>query len=294
LSPKKDLESDIDLLLAPLAAKYSAFYAFYRLDSTNSLGHEFILYSYINDQTASVRDKMLYASTLSTIKTAFGGGHISRELVVSAPEELTLAGFKEQKRMDEIDGPLTENELIKREIKQLETASVITKHETVPGLSFPLTSGAAGALRNFSSGEFDYVQLCIDTDKEEISVSLSERLNGSAHALQSKISTASPNYHLFNFSYKHNGKSLKKQCFIYSIPTGAEIPIKEKMLYASCKASFVAALSNFGLKSDEFLSIEIDGPSEVSEEALISQLHPDLSPTKKAQSKQDSSCCTLQ
>lgn len=54
--------------------------------------------------------------------------------MVSAPEELTLAGFKEQKRMDEIDGPLTENELIKREIKQLETASVITKHETVPGL----------------------------------------------------------------------------------------------------------------------------------------------------------------
>lgn len=53
------------------------------------------------------------------------------------------------------------------------------------------------------------------------------------------------------------------------------------MLYASCKASFVAALSNFGLKSDEFLSIEIDGPSEVSEEALISQLHPDLTPTKK-------------
>ena len=68
LSPKKDLESDFDLLLAPLAEKYAAFYAFYRLDSTNALGFEFILYSYINDQSASVRDKMLYASTLSTIK----------------------------------------------------------------------------------------------------------------------------------------------------------------------------------------------------------------------------------
>ena len=109
-------------------------------------------------------------------------------------------------------------------MQMLNYVTVITVLITL--LSFPLTSGAAGALRNFSCGEFDYVQLCIDTDKEEISVSLSERLNGSAHALQSKISTASPNYHLFNFSYKHNGKSLKKQCFIYSIPTGAEIPIK--------------------------------------------------------------------
>lgn len=65
---------------------------------------------------------------------AFGGGHISRELIVSTADELTFAGYSEQLRLDQVDGPLTENELIKREIKELETTSIIARHETVPGL----------------------------------------------------------------------------------------------------------------------------------------------------------------
>ena len=46
------------------------------------------------------------------------------------------------------------------------------------------------------------------------------------------------------------------------------------MLYASCKASFVSALGNFGIQNENLLSIEIDGPSEVSQQALISHIHP--------------------
>ena len=53
------------------------------------------------------------------------------------------------------------------------------------------------------------------------------------------------------------------------------------MLYASCKAAFTSALSNFNLKSDDLLSIEVDGPGEVSEEALVSQIHPEVVETKK-------------
>jgi len=45
------------------------------------------------------------------------------------------------------------------------------------------------------------------------------------------------------------------------------------MLYASCKASFVSALGNF-IQNENLLSIEIDGPSEVSQQALISHIHP--------------------
>ena len=70
LKPKSDFESDLDSLLAPLATNHECFYCFYRLDSKNSLGYEFILYSFIND-SAPVRSKMIYASTLSTVKVMF-------------------------------------------------------------------------------------------------------------------------------------------------------------------------------------------------------------------------------
>ena len=53
---------------------------------------------------------------------------------MSTPAELSLSGFIEQLEMDKVDGPLTENEQIKREIKELETTSITARHETVPGL----------------------------------------------------------------------------------------------------------------------------------------------------------------
>lgn len=70
------------------------------------------------------------------------------------------------------------------------------------------------------------MQLSIDTDQEEIVSNKSENLNGDAARLQENISSKNPNYHLFHFSYRLKGKQMKKKCFIYSIPTEAEIPIK--------------------------------------------------------------------
>ena len=67
LGPKKTWQEDFDVQLAPLTESNPCFYAFYRLDSKSSLGYEFILFSFISE-TAAVRDKMIYASTLSTVK----------------------------------------------------------------------------------------------------------------------------------------------------------------------------------------------------------------------------------
>jgi len=67
LAPKKKWEEDFDEQLAPLTESNPCFYAFYRLDSKSSLGYEFILFSFISE-TAAVRDKMIYASTLSAVK----------------------------------------------------------------------------------------------------------------------------------------------------------------------------------------------------------------------------------
>ena len=68
-------------------------------------------------------------------QTKFGSGHIKRELSVSQPEELTAEGYRKQVAQDEVAAPLTESEILKNEIKQLEvSSSVTTRTETVPGL----------------------------------------------------------------------------------------------------------------------------------------------------------------
>lgn len=54
-------------------------YIFYRFDTTNSLGYEWLLLSWSPD-SAPVRHKMLYASTKATLKQEFGSAHIKDEM----------------------------------------------------------------------------------------------------------------------------------------------------------------------------------------------------------------------
>ena len=53
-------------LVLPLHSQYPV-----RLDSKNAMGFDYVFVSYSPDY-ANVRDKMIYASTRATLKTAFG------------------------------------------------------------------------------------------------------------------------------------------------------------------------------------------------------------------------------
>lgn len=50
-----------------------------RLDAKTPLGYAWLLISWIPD-SATIRQKMLYASTKATLKTEFGSAHITEEI----------------------------------------------------------------------------------------------------------------------------------------------------------------------------------------------------------------------
>ena len=159
---------------------------------------------------------------------------------------MTSDGYKGQVELDNVAAPLTESEILKNEIKSLEvTSSVNTRTETVPGLryvfdrllwfifiyfSFKLESSAADALRDYSNNKVDYVKFEIDTTQEIIRSLNSEKFKGNTEKLQEKVSTSTPNYHLFKFKYNHQSKEQTKNIFIYSIPSEVQIPIKVSLL----------------------------------------------------------------
>lgn len=55
------------------------FQLIYRLDAKTPLGFAWLLISWIPD-SATIRQKMLYASTKATLKTEFGSAHITEEI----------------------------------------------------------------------------------------------------------------------------------------------------------------------------------------------------------------------
>ncbi|XP_037582836.2 twinfilin-like [Dermacentor silvarum] len=110
----------------------------------------------------------------------------------------------------------------------------------------------------------------IDPAKEEINLEV--RDNVTVDRLAQRVPRDHPRYHLFLFPHKHQGEKFKSIVFIYSI-AGSECPIKERMLYSSCKLPLVDTIeTQVGVPITK--KVEIDDPSELNEAFLIDQLHP--------------------
>ncbi len=70
--------------MLPVIEEDHPCFLLYRLDTKNTFGYDFILITYTPD-FAHVREKMTYASTRSTLKTAFGLQYITAEVFGTVP-----------------------------------------------------------------------------------------------------------------------------------------------------------------------------------------------------------------
>ncbi len=70
---------------------------FYRLDEKINTGYTWLFITWSPD-FAAVKQKMLYASTKSTLKQEFGAGQVKDELFGTARDEVSLEGYLKHQR----------------------------------------------------------------------------------------------------------------------------------------------------------------------------------------------------
>jgi len=250
-------------------------YILFRTDELDgSNGYKWVLISWSPD-SASVRFKMLYASTKATLKKDFGSGHISDDYYANTMEEVTLSGYKRHLASEKAPQPLTRAEEELNEVKASEhrtEISIETKHQTVGGIAFPLTKAAVASVTEFRvrPRESNYVQLAIDIEKEMVNVSRSEK-ELSIQELPSVVPTNVPRYHLYRYNHHHEGAEVSSIVFIYSMP-GYECSIKERMLYSSCRNALVDQIGQLNITIDK--KMEVDSGSELTEENIFNEIHP--------------------
>lgn len=273
--PKDNWERDYDSLVLPLLERGQPCYLFYRLDTTCPNGYDWVFISWSPDDSP-VRQKMLYASTKATLKKEFGGGNITHELFGTTRDEMRLHGVRKvvlaSGEHETSPAPLTQAEKELRHIRLGEAAAtgMDVRHQTLRGLQFPISDDAVAALFDLKSASISYVQLSIDAAREEINLEVRENIT--VESLSERIPRDHPRYHLFLFPHKHQGEKFKSIVFIYSI-AGSECPVKERMLYSSCKLPLVETIeTQVGVPITK--KVEIDEPSELNEAFLIDQLHP--------------------
>lgn len=266
-------EEDYDTLIIPVIEKKQPCYIFFRLDSQNNLGFEWLFIPYSPDDS-EVRQKMLFAGTRTTMKLEFGGGLIVDELFGTAVGDINLNGYRRHLVGKDADAPLTIAEEELKEVKQQHLdAAVDGKANTLPGISFPIDDNAITELIRLAKKEISYVQLSIDVDKEAIN--LEKACDISAAELQGVIPVDKPRYNFFVFNHTHEGDNLDSIVFIYSMP-GYSCSVKERMLYSSCKATLLSGLEQV-LKMEIVKKLEIgvgEGGDEINAATLQEDLHP--------------------
>ncbi|GAA6080602.1 twinfilin-1a, partial [Tachysurus ichikawai] len=157
----KSWEEDYNSFVLSLLDKDLPCYVLYRLDSSNSQGHEWVFIAWSPDHSP-VRHKMLYAATRATVKKEFGGGHIKDEIFGTLKDDVSLSGYKKYLMSQAAPLPLTaaEEELKKIKLSEVQTdIGVDTKQQTLQGVAFPLHGDAMQALQKFKDKKLNYVQL---------------------------------------------------------------------------------------------------------------------------------------
>ncbi|MCL4128919.1 UNVERIFIED_CONTAM: hypothetical protein GTU68_005180 [Idotea baltica] len=258
-------------MILPFLREKQPCYLIYRLDSKSHGGYEWILISWSPDDSP-VRQKMLYASTKATLKKEFGAAQIVDELFGTVKSESFLCKFLLYIILSL--PPFLKQEEEMKEIKKLEVGvdiSVDTKHQTLTGVAFPLTSKASEALHEFAKGKLQYIQLKIDLDCEEINLSRKATELDVAE-LSSCVPEDAARYHMYRFDHSYEGDYYHSVVFIYSMP-GYACPIKERMLYSSSRnplTDFIEGVINVAVTK----KLEISEGSDLTKDFLLDEIHP--------------------
>lgn len=265
-------EDDYDKMVLPLLEEKVPCYLLYRMDTKDDEGYKWLFISYIPDNSP-VREKMLYASTKASTKMAFGGtSQIMEEMSGTLKNEISLDGYRKHLVMKDAPSPLTDAEVEAKMVKELETRpdiGVDTKSQTLPGLSFPVEEAALQRIREIKELRNTYVQLSIDIKEEVIRLECADHTTPAT--LPSRVPDNSPRYHLFVYPHTYEGDNLTSIIFIYTMP-GYKCPVKERMLYSSCKAPLLFNLEQMGIECAA--KLEIEEGKELTEDFLMEAVHP--------------------
>jgi len=276
-----DWESDFSLVPEHLEDKTPCF-ILYRTDSEIDGRSSWYMCSYVPD-TAPVRQKMVYASTLHSFKNDLGSHHFVGDIAGTNRSDFSAEGFQEYLRHSASEAPLTAEEQLKREERQAGLAecgggsSVAYAH----GVSFPIDDGVHHAFDEMKRGSINYIQLAIDLEAEIIKVGTSGSYSTEEVANQVPLGDCA--YHYFNWVHDHEGNEVASLVFAFSCPDGSGgtkgAPVKQRMLYASSKATAIGIPALEGM--EVACKLEVASPADFGESEYSVVIHPPQAEEKK-------------
>lgn len=120
---------------------------------------------------------MLFASTRLTLVRELGIERFRETIFATRDDELTESGFKKHDKHNELEAPLTEEEVSLGEVKRKEAEEgrgMSERKSHASGVNMPITDEAVAALKKLASGDGEsdnLVQLVSTTTHPSILIS---------------------------------------------------------------------------------------------------------------------------
>jgi len=245
----------------------SPCYILYRLDSKTAETFDWIVISYVPDDS-KVREKMLYAASRATLTKVLGDNKFVDSLYGSITDELTLESVKNHKKVMSL--PLTLREKEMKELNRAESEndiSITTRYTVAPSVAFPFSDSTKDAFEKFKNDELSYIKLSVSSTVELVE---SNNEFSKIEDIRSGLPAESPCFVFLKFKHEFKGAEVTSTIFIYSCPEKSKV--KEKMTYSSARNTVVNYVENdYKIKLNK--RIEISHETDLDENSIIEDLH---------------------
>lgn len=201
--------------------------------------------------TVKPKIRMLYASSSAHLRNA-SGLPIGSDTHATKVDDLTPAIFNQTE--EETRSMMTEKEKIREKMDAMPLAPAPS---AMAGVGCPLSEGAKKAGESFSTGDFRAATFTVGPAGIDIEKSFPK--DASTSDIIEGVPADQPRYIVLSWE----GKTL----LVYVCPPGTKP--KERMPYASSKASFISQIGNVGVKFDRRIETdEVKNLEEAIAEAL--------------------------
>jgi len=267
------LEEELPKLQTILEDKTPS-YVLARLD-----GDGWLFISYVPDD-ATVRDKMLYASSRGSLIKSLGATHFADNIFATSKEDVTQEAYSAHRKHVNAPKPQTSQEKEMEQVREAERGgsfegSRARRNHVGARVGLNWSEEAERAITELGDGDEDtLVIMSIDVESETlIAASVTEEM---VDDLASALPDEEPCFAFF--SWKHNYATTPRRdiIFIYSCPSTS--PIKGRMVYSLAAASLIQTAKGLLAGSRANLvtkKLETSDPSEINAQFIVSRLNLD-------------------
>jgi twinfilin-like protein len=257
-SPRLASEKAVYDAIRAASSLNAASYFPIRLTAAN----RWTLLTFIPD-TAPVKDKMLYAASLTPLKKELGFSCFADDIMCSEQNELTHSHQEQVKAIGKDRTTImTEIEKLGMEDRLMEKDS-INDARTKTLIAFPVTPEVVTAVDDFTKNKLDMIQLYLVTDKEHIAFR-SSKGKVSGNDLRDSYASDIPTYTV----YRYSGQAVTQPTVVMFLTCPPAAPVKARMMAATVKTSLIKYLEQSGIN----VTKQFDTDSATDEGAVASSL----------------------